>query len=159
MPTLNWLTRDEDVRAAQRAPYRLLEEVHELSVGDRNVDNMLIQGDNLEALKALLPFYANRVKCIYIDPPFNTKQAFPNYDDNLEHSIWLSMMVPRIEYLWELLSPDGSMFVHLDDNELDYAKVVLDEIFQRKKFCFSNYPESTLPIGVQHGKPGCVQGI
>ena len=134
MPTLNWLTRDEDLRAAGRVPYRLLEEDAALSGGDHDSGNMLVQGDNLEALKALLPFYAGRVKCIYIDPPFNTKQAFPNYDDNLEHSIWLGMMYSRLECLRELLSADGSIFVHLDDNELDYAKVIMDEIFQRKNF-------------------------
>ena len=133
MPILNWLTRDEDLRAAGRASYRLLEEVPRLSAGD-DYDNMLVQGDNLEALKALLPFYAGQVKCIYIDPPFNTKQAFPNYDDNLEHSIWLGMMYSRLEYLRELLALEGSIFVHLDDNELDYAKVLMDEVFQRKNF-------------------------
>ena len=90
MPILNWLTRDEDVRAAGTVPYRLLEEVPELSAGDRNTGNMLIQGDNLEALKALLPFYAGRVKCIYIDPPYNTRSAFEHYDDNLEHTQWLA---------------------------------------------------------------------
>ena len=70
MPTLRWLTRDEDVRAAEKVPYRLLEEVPELGFGDRDSGNMLIQGDNLDALKALLPYYAGRVKCIYIDPPY-----------------------------------------------------------------------------------------
>lgn len=134
MPILHWLTRDEDIRAASRVPYRLLDKVPELSAGDPNAGNMLIQGDNLEALKALLPFYAGRVQCIYIDPPFNTKQAFPNYDDNLEHSTWLGMMYSRLECLRELLKPEGSIFIHLDDNESDYAKVLLDEIFQRKNF-------------------------
>jgi len=75
MPILNWLTRDEDIRAAQRVPYRLLEEVPDLSAGNRDSGNMLIQGDNLDALKALLPFYAGRVKCIYIDPPYNTRSS------------------------------------------------------------------------------------
>ena len=83
MPTLRWLTRDDDVRAAEKVPYRLLEEVPELGYGDRDAGNMLIQGDNLEALKALLPYYAGQVKCIYIDPPYNTGQAFDHYDDNL----------------------------------------------------------------------------
>ena len=73
MPTLNWLTRDEDIGAAQRVPYRLLEEVPDQSSGELDTGNMLIHGDNLEALKALLPFFAGRVKCIYIDPPFNTR--------------------------------------------------------------------------------------
>ena len=90
MPTLNWLTRDEDIRATSRVPYRLLEMMPEFSVGDPEAGNMLIQGDNLEALKALLPFYANRVKCICIDPPYNTHSAFKHYDDNLEHTQWLA---------------------------------------------------------------------
>lgn len=90
MPTLRWLTRDDDVRAADRVPYRLLEEVPELGHGDSGAGNMLVQGDNLEALKALLPYYAGRVKCIYIDPPYNTGSAFEHYDDNLEHSQWLT---------------------------------------------------------------------
>jgi adenine-specific DNA-methyltransferase len=115
MPTLRWLTRDQDVRAAEKVPYRLLEEVPELGYGDQDAGNMLIQGDNLEALKSLLPFYAGQVKCIYIDPPFNTGQAFEHYDDNLEHSIWLGMMVPRLQLLYELLAPDGTIAVHLDD--------------------------------------------
>ncbi len=92
MPMLHWLTKEDDVKAAQNVPYRLLEEVPELGVGDLNAGNMLIQGDNLEALKALLPFYAGKVKCIYIDPPYNTKSAFEHYDDNLEHSQWLAMI-------------------------------------------------------------------
>jgi len=76
MPKLDWLTRPEDERAAASVPYRLLESVPELSYGDEQTENMLIQGDNLEALKALLPFYAGRVKCIFIDPPYNTRSAF-----------------------------------------------------------------------------------
>jgi adenine-specific DNA-methyltransferase len=99
MPTLRWLTRDEDVRVAEKVPYRLLEENRELSAGEGDTGNMLIQGDNLEALKALLPFYAGRVKCIYIDPPYNTRSAFEHYDDNLEHTQWLAMMWPRLELL------------------------------------------------------------
>lgn len=113
MPTLRWLTRDEDVRAAEKVPYRLLEEVPELGAGDRGAGNMLIQGDNLEALKALLPYYAGAVKCIYIDPPYNTGSAFEHYDDNLEHSQWLAMMWPRLELLRELLAEDGSIWVRL----------------------------------------------
>ena len=74
MPTLHWLTRDKDIRAAASVPYRLLGEATELSAGEADTGNMLIQGDNLEALKALLPFYAGQVKCIYIDPPYNTRR-------------------------------------------------------------------------------------
>ncbi len=127
MPILNWLTRNEDIRTAQKVPYRLLEEVPALSSGDKDSGNMLIQGDNLEALKALLPFYAGQVKCIYIDPPYNTGQAFDHYDDNLEHTIWLSTIFPRMEMLRELLSEDGVIFCQLNDDECAYAKVLMDE--------------------------------
>lgn len=101
MPILHWLTREEDLKAAGRAPYRLLEPVE--AYGDPATENMLIQGDNLEALKALLPYYAGKVKCICIDPPYNTKSAFEHYDDNLEHTKWLSMTYPRLDLLRELL--------------------------------------------------------
>jgi adenine-specific DNA-methyltransferase len=138
MPILNWLTREDDVKATQQVPYRLLEEVPELSYGDKDTENMLIQGDNLEALKALLPFYAGQVKCIYIDPPYNTKSAFEQYDDNLEHSKWLSTIWPRLELLRELLADDGSIWISIDDNEAHYLKVILDEIFGRKNFIASN---------------------
>ena len=132
MPTLRWLTRDEDVRAAEKVPYRLLEEDPALGYGDRDTGNMLIQGDNLEALKSLLPFYAGQVKCIYIDPPYNTGSAFEHYDDNLEHSKWLAMMWPRLELLRELLAEDGVLLVSLNDDEVHYFKVICDEIFGRK---------------------------
>ena len=134
MPILSWLTRDDDIRAASRVPYRLLEEVPALSAGDPAAGNMLIQGDNLDALKALLPFYAGQVKCIYIDPPYNTRSAFEHYDDNLEHTQWLSLMWPRLELLRDLLSADGSIWVSLDDNEGHYLKVMMDEIFGRENF-------------------------
>jgi len=97
MPTLTWLTRESDLLLAQKAPYRLLEHAPELSFGDPDTENMLIQGDNLEGLKALLPYYAGRVKCVSIDPPYNTRSAFEHYDDNLEHTQWLSLMYPRLE--------------------------------------------------------------
>lgn len=138
MPILSWLTRDEDIRRASRVPYRLLEEVPDLSAGDGDSGNMLIQGDNLEALKALLPFYAGRVKCIYIDPPYNTRSAFEHYDDNLEHTQWLAMMWPRLELLRDLLAEDGSIWVSIDDAEGAYMKVILDEIFGRSRFIATN---------------------
>ncbi len=134
MPTLHWLTRDKDIRAAASVPYRLLGEVSDMSAGDADVSNMLIQGDNLEALKALLPFYAGQVKCIYIDPPYNTRSAFEHYDDNLEHTQWLALMWPRLELLRELLTEDGSIWVSIDDNEAHYLKVVMDEIVGRRNF-------------------------
>lgn len=93
--------------------------------------NLLIHGDNLLALKALEAKYTGGIKCVYIDPPFNTQQAFPNYDDGVEHSKWLTVIRDRLEILHRLLARDGSLFVHIDDNELGYLIVVLDEIFGR----------------------------
>lgn len=156
MPTLRWLTRDEDVRAAEKVPYRLLEEDPALGYGDRDTGNMLIQGDNLEALKSLLPFYAGQVKCIYIDPPFNTGQAFDDYDDNLEHSIWLEMMYPRLELLHELLTEDGTLTFHIDDNEMAYATVLLDEIFGRKNRCYVVAFKQGAATGHKSINPGLV---
>ncbi len=134
MPTLHWLTRNDDTRAAQRVPYRLLEEIREHSVVAPDTGNMLIQGDNLEALKALLPFYAGRVKCIYIDPPYNTRYAFQQYDDNLEHTKWLGLMWPRLELLRDFLAEDGSVWISIDDREGHYLKVICDEVFGRPQF-------------------------
>lgn len=133
MPTLHWLTREKDLAASAQAPYRLLEAV-ETYGDDPNTENMLIHGDNLDALKALLPVYAGKVKCIYIDPPYNTRSAFEHYDDNLEHTVWLSMIYPRLELLREFLSGDGSIWVSIDDNEGHYLKVIMDEVFGRKNF-------------------------
>ena len=133
MPILQWLTREADLQVSLAVPYRLLEPIAELSAGAPS-ENMLIQGDNLEALKALLPFYAGKVKCIYIDPPYNTRSAFEHYDDNLEHTQWLAMIYPRLELLRDLLAEDGSIWVSIDDNEGHYLKVVMDEVFGRKNF-------------------------
>ena len=134
MPTLHWLTRNDDVRASHRAPYRLLEHVPGLSEGPPESRNMLIQGDNLDALKAVLPFFAGQVRCIYIDPPYNTRSAFEHYDDNLEHTQWLAMMWPRLELLREFLSENGSIWVSIDDTEAHYLKVMMDELFGRRNF-------------------------
>lgn len=97
-------------------------------------DNILIQGDNLLALRALEADYAGKVKCIFIDPPYNTGSAFPLYDDGLEHSIWLSMMRERLEILRNLLRDDGAIFVSMDFNEVHYLEVLMDEIFGRNNF-------------------------
>ena len=134
MPTLDWLNQQDAKRTAQKVPYCLLEAVPELCAGDVDTDNLLIQGDNLQALKALLPLYAGKVKCIYIDPPYNTRSAFEHYDDNLDHSVWLSMMYPRLELLRELLAEEGSIWVSIDDNEAHYLKVMMDELFGRRNF-------------------------
>ena len=149
MPTLDWLNRASAFTTAARVPYRLLEQVsvHTTSIRSDSAtaraeavqtngihDNLLIQGDNLEALKALLPFYRGQVKCIFIDPPYNTRSAFEHYDDNLEHAQWLSMMLPRLQLLRELLREDGSIWVTIDDNEGHYLKVLMDEVFGRGNF-------------------------
>jgi adenine-specific DNA-methyltransferase len=135
MPLLDWLNKTHALQAAGRVPFRLLENFAvEGDVAGPGNDNWLIRGDNLEALKALLPFFAGRVKCIYIDPPYNTRSAFEHYDDNLEHSQWLSMIYPRLELLRELLAEDGSIWVSIDDNEAHYLKVVMDEVFGRGNF-------------------------
>ena len=95
-------------------------------------DNRLIFGDNLLALKALEQEFAGKVKCVYVDPPFNTQQAFEHYDDGYEHSIWLGLIRDRAESLRRLMSDDGTLFVHIDDNELGYLIVLLDEVFGRR---------------------------
>ena len=100
-------------------------------------DNLLIHGDNLLALKALEQDYAGKIKCIYIDPPYNTGSAFSTYDDNLEHSKWLSLMKPRLEIMRRLLSVDGSLWISIDDDERDYLKILCDEIFGRSNFVTS----------------------
>ena len=104
-------------------------------VSDADIfDNVLIHGDNLLALKALEADYAGKVKCVFIDPPYNTGSAFTQYDDGLEHSIWLGLMRDRLEIIRRLLSDDGSMWITIDDNEAHYLKVVCDEIFGRNNF-------------------------
>ena len=132
MPDLTWLGDRRARHAARHVPYRLLEAAGE--IGDASTDNLLIQGDNLDALKSLLPLYAGRVKCVFIDPPYNTRSAFEHYDDNLEHSQWLSMMYPRLVLLRDLLAEDGSIWVTIDDNEAHYLKVIMDEVFGRSNF-------------------------
>lgn len=134
MPILQWLNREETLAAARKTVYRMLEEDPNYSYGDPDTRNIIIQGDNLEALKSLLPYYAGQVKCIYIDPPYNTRSAFEHYEDSLEHSQWLHMIYPRLELLRDLLREDGSIWVSIDDHEGHYLKVIMDEIFGRKNF-------------------------
>ncbi|MBP8091599.1 MAG: site-specific DNA-methyltransferase, partial [Giesbergeria sp.] len=102
MPTLDWLHRAHAFTTAAQVPYRLLDTVSTHGDPQQASGNLLVQGDNLEALKALLPFYRGKVKCIFIDPPYNTQSAFEHYDDNLEHSQWLSMVLPRLQLLRDL---------------------------------------------------------
>lgn len=134
MPTLNWLGRKEATTATKDVVMKILREDKTLSCGDAASGNLLVHGDNLEALKALLPFYAGRVKCIYIDPPYNTGSAFEHYDDNVEHATWLNMMFPRLKLLREFLSEDGSIWISIDDREGAYLRVICDEIFGRQNF-------------------------
>jgi adenine-specific DNA-methyltransferase len=104
-------------------------------VSDSDIfDNVLIHGDNLLALKALEADYAGKVKCVFIDPPYNTGSAFTHYDDGLEHSIWLGLMRDRLEIIRRLLSEDGSLWITIDDNEAHYLKVMCDELFGRSNF-------------------------
>lgn len=104
-------------------------------IGDNDLfDNRLIFGDNLLALKALEQEFTGKIKCIYIDPPFNTGDMFENYDDGVEHSLWLRQMRDRFEIIYRLMHINGSLFVHLNDDELDYCKVILDEVFGRRNF-------------------------
>jgi len=132
MPFLDWVNKAQAASVAAGVPYHLLN--FEAAYGEPGAENLLIQGDNLLALKALLPFYRGRVKCIFIDPPYNTQSAFEHYDDKLEHSQWLSMMQPRLLLLRDLLAEDGSIWVSLDDNEAHYLKVMMDELFGRGCF-------------------------
>jgi adenine-specific DNA-methyltransferase len=125
---LTWIGKDEELKLEPR----ILIEDPEKSYGDPNSENMLIHGDNLLALKALEQDYAGKVKCIYIDPPYNTGSAFEHYDDGVEHSIWLNLMKPRLQTLLNLLSEDGTIFISIDDNEMPYLRVLCDEIFGRK---------------------------
>lgn len=104
---------------------------------DSEKSNLLIYGENLFALQSLLPYYAGKIKLIYLDPPFNRGKEdkdFETYNDNFAHSVWLSMMRERLKIMWKLLSPNGSIYIHLDWNEVHYAKVMMDEIFRRGGF-------------------------
>ena len=132
MPTLNWMGREKATKSVKDVVMKILRDDKSLSYGSG--DNVLVHGDNLEALKALLPFYAGQVKCIYIDPPYNTGSAFEHYDDNLEHSTWLNMMYPRLKLLREFLREDGSIWISLDDGEAHYCKVLCDEVIGRRNF-------------------------
>jgi adenine-specific DNA-methyltransferase len=127
---LSWLGKGDDLNLEPRL--LLLQPEH--CVGNAEADNMLIHGDNLLALKALEQHYAGKVKCIYIDPPYNTGNAFEHYDDMQEHSLWLNLMYHRLVLLKNLLHTEGSIWVTLDDNEVHYCKVMMDEIFGRQNF-------------------------
>lgn len=158
MPTLNWIGKNAVVKHHKDVPFRLLEPVPELSCGDdegRDSGNLIVQGDNLDALKALLPRYAGQVKCIYIDPPYNTGNEGWVYNDNVNspeirkwlgqvvgkegetldrHDRWLCMMYPRLMLLKQFLREDGAIFVSIDDNEVAALRLLMNEIFGASNF-------------------------
>ena len=155
MPTLNWIGKEAVVNHHLEVPFRLLKDVPELGCGDPGSGNLIVEGDNLVALKALLPFYAGKVKCICIDPPYNTGNEGWAYNDNVNspairkwigdtvggegetldrHDRWLCMMYPRLALLREFLSEDGSIFVCLDDNEIHALRYVMNEVFGANNF-------------------------
>jgi adenine-specific DNA-methyltransferase len=144
---LTWIGKDEPLVIEPRI---LLNNIN-LNYGISMNDNILIHGDNLLALKTLEKEYTNKIKCIYIDPPYNTGNAFEYYDDNLEHSIWLNLMRPRLELLKNLLTEDGSIFVQIDYNEHAYLKVLMDEIFGRKNFLTMITCKVKAPSGIASG--------
>lgn len=151
---LTWIGKNKNTKLEPR----ILLEDPELSYHARHkmsdsdiFDNKLIFGDNLLALKALEQDYTGKIKCVYIDPPFNTGQAFDLYDDGLEHSIWLDLMHQRLKIIYRLLSNDGLLWVHLDDSEVHYLKVMLDEIFGREKFVSHISYERSAAAGIGQG--------
>jgi DNA modification methylase len=158
VPTLDWIGKKAVLNHHRQVPFRLLKCDEKLSVGDPNSGNLLIQGDNLEALKALLPYYAGQVKCIYIDPPYNTGNEDWSYNDNVSspeirrwlgrvvgkesedlsrHDKWLCMMYPRIALLQLFLRDDGVIFASIDDNEHHHFRLLMEEIFGPQNFIAS----------------------
>ena len=162
MPTLNWIGKDAVVRHHREVPFRLLEPVPALSCvpdQDSGNSNLIVQGDNLHALKALLPRYAGQVKCIYIDPPYNTGNEGWVYNDNVNspeirrwlgevvgkegetldrHDRWLCMMYPRLVLLRQFLREDGSIWISMDESEIAHLRCLMDEVFGRQRFIACN---------------------
>ena len=175
MPTLEWIGKEKVINHHQEVPFRVLdrqysfdengqhagekvncaEGAREAALGRNGSENMIIHGDNLDALKALLPRYEGRVKCIYIDPPYNTGNEGWVYNDNVNdpkikkwlgevvgkegedltrHDKWLCMMYPRLKLLQKLLAEDGAIFISIDDNEIKYLRLIMDEIFGATNF-------------------------
>lgn len=138
---LTWIGKEKRPRLEPRIlledPQKSYHAKHRVADGDI-FDNRLIFGDNLLALKALEQEFTGRVKCVYIDPPYNTGSAFTHYDDGLEHSIWLGLMRDRVEILWRLLERNGSLWISIDDSEMHYLRVLLDEVCGRGNFIASN---------------------
>lgn len=137
MPTLEWIGKEKVINHHQEVPFRVLERQYSFDENgqhteDNGSENMIIHGDNLDALKALLPRYEGRVKCIYIDPPYNTGNEGWVYNDNVNDpkiKKWLGMMYPRLKLLQKLLAEDGAIFISIDDTEYANLKLICDEIF------------------------------
>jgi adenine-specific DNA-methyltransferase len=149
---LTWIGKDERPKLEPRVlvddPYKSYHAKHKVKDNDI-FDNRLIFGDNLLALKALEQEFTGKIKCIYIDPPFNTGAAFEHYDDGLEHSKWLSLIRDRLDILYKLLREDGAFIVHIDDNEQAYLKVILDEKFGRGNFLNNIVIRDSHPSGLK----------
>jgi adenine-specific DNA-methyltransferase len=156
---LTWIGKERRARLEPRVlledPQRSYHARQRISKSDL-FDNSLIFGDNLLALRALEQEFSGRVKCIYIDPPFNTGEMFDHYDDGVEHSLWLTQMRDRLELLRRLLTEDGTLFVHIDDNELGYLIVLLDEIFARPNRLYTVTFKQGSATGHKSINPGCV---
>ncbi len=144
---LTWIGKDQRPRLEPRIlredPNRSYHAKQRVTDTDL-FDNRLIKGDNLLALKALEAEFAGKVKCVFIDPPYNTGSAFTHYDDGLEHSIWLGLMRDRLEIIRRLLADDGSLWITIDDNEAHYLKVLCDEVFGRRNFVSNVVWQKTL---------------
>ena len=174
MPTLDWIGKKAVVNHHREVPYRILKEDSDLSYGKKDSGNLIVEGDNLEALRALLPYYKGKVKCIYIDPPYNTGNEGWVYNDNVNspeikkwlgkvvgkemedlsrHDKWLCMMYPRLSLLKEFLSDDGVIFISIDDNEIVNLKCILDEIFTQNNF-IANITVKANPRGRQSSTEG-----
>ena len=137
---LTWIGKDKRPKLEPRILVEIPEKSYHAEVrrGDKDqFENMLIHGDNLLALKALEQQFEGQVKCIYIDPPYNTGNAFEHYDDGIEHSIWLGLMKDRLTILRKLLSKSGVIFISIHDDESHYLKILCDEIFLRQNYCGS----------------------
>lgn len=156
---LTWIGKENRPRVEPRIlladPDQAYVAKHRITDED-SFDNRLIYGDNLLALKALEQELVGKVKCIYIDPPFNADAATLHYEDNIEHSAWLSLMQSRLEILHRLLSNDGALFVHIDDNEMAYLMILLDEIFGRNNRAYVVTFKQGAPTGHKAINPGCV---
>jgi len=156
---LTWIGKDKRPKLEPRIlledPSKSYHAKHKVTDNDI-FDNKLIFGDNLLALKALEQEYASKIKCVYIDPPFNTQQAFEHYDDGLEHSIWLNLMRDRVVVLHKLLSNDGTFIIHIDDNELAYVIAMIDEIFGRNNRAYIATFKQSSVSGPKSVNPGLV---